>query len=163
MYVKDIMTKDVKTCWRHDSLNDAAKLFWDHDCGCSPVVDEEQKVVGMLTDRDLCMAAYFKGKPLGEIPVDATMSRQVCTCKADDTLVAAEKLMRSRKVRRLPVTDAAGRIVGIISLNDIALEAARERTQQGRRELSDAEVSETLAAVSEHRQAPPPHLVVSAA
>ena len=61
MKVGDLMTKDVKACSQHDSLNRAAQLMWENDCGSVPVVDSDSKVVGMLTDRDICMAAYTKG------------------------------------------------------------------------------------------------------
>ena len=59
------MTRDVKTCTIHDSLNGAARIMWDHDCGCAPVVDAHGKLVGIVTDRDICMAAYTQGVPLG--------------------------------------------------------------------------------------------------
>ncbi len=56
MNVGDLMTRDVKTCRSHDSLDRAARIMWDHDCGCVPVVDANGKAVGMITDRDVCMA-----------------------------------------------------------------------------------------------------------
>jgi Transposase DDE domain/CBS domain len=69
--VKDVMTTNVRTCFTSDSLATAAQLMWDHDCGCVPVLNEHGRVVGMLTDRDICMAAFFQGMPIGEIKVSA--------------------------------------------------------------------------------------------
>ena len=60
MKIKDVMTPNVRTCFMSDSLATAAQLMWDHDCGCVPVLSEDARVVGMLTDRDICMAAYFQ-------------------------------------------------------------------------------------------------------
>ena len=80
MKVSDLMTREVRTCHQHDSLNRAAQLMWENDCGAVPVVDSDLKVIGMLTDRDICMAAYTQGKRLDEIPVVTAMSRQVVRC-----------------------------------------------------------------------------------
>jgi hypothetical protein len=87
--VKDVMTTNVRTCFTSDSLATAAQLMWDHDCGCVPVLNEHGRVVGMLTDRDICMAAFFQGVPIGEIKVSAVMSRRLFDCTSDDDLSAA--------------------------------------------------------------------------
>ena len=72
--VREVMTKDVLTCSVSDRLNRAAQLMWESDCGCIPIVEEHGMLVGMLTDRDICMAAYTSGKPLSEISVTSAMS-----------------------------------------------------------------------------------------
>lgn len=146
MQVRELMTRDVVVCGARDDLNRAAKIMWDHDCGVVPVVDAESRPIGMLTDRDVCMAAYTQGKLLGAIRVEQAMSRDPKTCGADDPVADAEAAMRERRVRRLPVVDAAGKLVGILSLNDIARRAVKER---GKRRGGPAleEVSETLASV----------------
>jgi CBS domain-containing protein len=102
MKVSDVMTTNVRRCFRSDSLAAAARLMWDHDCGCVPVLNEEGRVVGMLTDRDICMAAFFQGVPIGEIKVSAVMSSRLFDCTADDDLSAAEGIMRERKVLSTP-------------------------------------------------------------
>lgn len=66
MKVKDVMTANVRRCFMSDNLVTAAGLMWDHDCGCVPVLNEEGLVVGMLTDRDICMAVFFQGVPMSE-------------------------------------------------------------------------------------------------
>lgn len=146
MKVRELMTSDVQVCGPRDDLNRAAQIMWDHDCGVVPVVDAERRPIGMLTDRDVCMAAYTQGKLLGAIHVEEVMSREVQACGPDDPVADAEAAMRERRVRRLPVVDAAGKLVGILSLNDIARRAVLER---GKRRGAPAleEVSETLASV----------------
>jgi CBS-domain-containing membrane protein len=163
MQVKQIMTRDVKTVRPGDNLDHAARILWENDCGCVPVLDDASRVTGMLTDRDICMAAYFQGRPLRDIQVASAMAGTVFSAKLEDTLVAAEKVMQAQRVRRLPVVDAAGKLTGLLSLNDLAREAARERATRGRKELSDAEVSETLAAICEPRKAAEKAKIVTAA
>ena len=163
MQVQQIMTHDVKSVRPGDNLDGAARVLWENDCGCVPVIDDVSKVIGMLTDRDICMAAYFQGRPLREIDVRTAMSKTIYATKPDDTLVAAEGMMQARQVRRLPVVDSAGLLAGLLSLSDLARAAAREGKARGRKELSDAEVSATLASVSEPRRVPEKPKVFSAA
>ncbi len=154
MKVREIMTPEVKVCSESDSLNRAAQLMWDNDCGCIPVVatDGAGLLVGMLTDRDICMAAYTQGKPLLAIPVASVMSRAIITCGPEDDVRRAEELMRQNRIRRLPIVDATGALKGILSINDIAREAERERQAARRsRQITGDELAETLAAVCESR------------
>jgi CBS domain-containing protein len=126
--------------------------MWEHDCGCVPVLNEDARVVGMITDRDICMAAFFQGTPLSGIKVSTVMSRQLFDCTSDDDLSAAERIMREKKVRRLPVLNEGGRLVGLLSLSDIARDADEEYTRgAANRYVSDAEVARLAAAVSKRR------------
>jgi CBS domain-containing protein len=125
MKVEQIMNRDVKTCCAQDSLNKAAQMMWDERCGAVPVVDERLRPVGFLTDRDICMAAYTQGKRLVELQVAGAMARKVVCCRAEDDLGSAAQLMRQNRTRRLPVTDKEGALVGLLSLDDLACEAAR--------------------------------------
>jgi CBS domain-containing protein len=153
MQVKNVMTHAPGTCRVGDSANDAARIMWDRDCGSVPVTDRDGRVVGMVTDRDICMAAYFQGKPLSSIPLADIMSREVCTCKEDADVTEAERIMRIHKVRRLPVTNSAGAISGIVSIGDVAQIVSRNgAVQQSRGE--SRELLETLAEVSEPRTLP---------
>jgi CBS domain-containing protein len=148
MRVNDLMERDVKSCRLHDSLSAAARQMWENDCGCVPVLDDDSRVVGMVTDRDICMAAHFQKRPLGEIEIPSAMSDEIFACRSDDPIETAERTMREKQIRRLPVTDDRGRILGILSLNDIALEAERERrSSKGNQEVKSEEVAMTLAAV----------------
>ncbi|MCC7537164.1 MAG: CBS domain-containing protein [Deltaproteobacteria bacterium] len=117
--VGDVMTAQPHACNTRDMLVAAAQIMWDHDCGCVPVVDDDGKVVAMITDRDACMAAFTQGRTLGDIAVVTAMSSSVVTCKADDSIDDAERLMRQNQVRRLPVTDEGGALVGVVSMNDL--------------------------------------------
>jgi CBS domain-containing protein len=154
MKVEELMTKTVSFCSQTDTLERAARLMWDGDCGCLPVcaANGAQRVVGMITDRDICMAALFQARPLRDLLVSDAMAKQVVTCRADDALAGVEKRMREARVRRLPVVDAQDGLVGIIALADIAREAARERTL-GTRDVTDSEVRETLSSICASRGA----------
>lgn len=83
MKVEQLMTRNPKTCGPDEPLEAAARLMWDHDVGCVPVVDKGQ-VVGMITDRDVCMAAYIEGARLNTVPVSRAMSTTVRSCKAGE-------------------------------------------------------------------------------
>jgi CBS domain-containing protein len=151
--VKDLMHKDVKSCSVQDALNAAERQMWENDCGCVPVLDDNSRVVGIVTDRDVCMAAYFQNRPITEIRIADAMSNQIFSCGEDDAIETAEKAMREHQIRRLPVIDEGGSILGILSLNDIALEAEHERrSAKGRKEVKSEEVAATLAAVCEPRR-----------
>lgn len=149
MLVRDLMRHEVVCCARGESLADAAGRMWVHDIGAMPVVDEDGGVVGMLTDRDIAMAAMLRGTPLGVITVGAvTGDRPVWTVHEGDRLDDAEDRMARHQVRRLPVVDTAGRLVGLLSLNDIADAASDFTDEPG---LSSIHVTRTLRAISGHR------------
>jgi CBS domain-containing protein len=151
--VKDIMTTNVRKCFMSDSLATAAQLMWDHDCGCVPVLNEHAQLVGMLTDRDICMAALFQGVPISGVKVSAVMSRQLFDCTSNDDLSVAERIMRDKKVRRLPVVNEEGRLVGLLSLSDIARGADEEYARgAANRYVTDAEVARLAADVSKRRR-----------
>jgi CBS domain-containing protein len=146
MKVSQLMTRDVVTCGKLDDLARAAQLMWEHDVGALPVVDEDGHVAGMITDRDIAMAAYTRGVPLHEIPALVAMAQRVFTCTAEDDLAAVEKTMRECQIRRMPVVDRKGHPVGIIALNDLA------RASAGAAEVTPSEVASTLAAVCAPRR-----------
>jgi CBS domain-containing protein len=141
------MTKSVECCEAGDSLELAAQLMWNHDCGCLPVCNShngERRTIGVITDRDICMCALFQRKPLSELKVDEAMAKQVISCTVTDPLQQAERVMRGGRVRRLPVLDAAGALVGMISLADLARVAARESSNPN---MPQIQAGHTLAAI----------------
>jgi CBS domain-containing protein len=146
MKVSQLMKQGVCSCNLNDSLNAAAQIMWEHDCGCVPVKDSEGRVVGVITDRDISMAAYLQGGPLRALQVSSSMGKGIFTCRPDDTIAQAEATMREHQVRRLPVVDGDGKLVGILSLNDIAIEAGHE-TERKKKEVTFAEAGQTLQAV----------------
>ena len=150
MKVKEIMTADVKVCSPTSSLADAAGLMWENDCGIVPVVTEGEKVVGLITDRDICMAACTQGRNLSNIAIEEIFSGKVFACEPDDDIHVALKTMRENKVHRLPVVDSNGKLDGILSMNDIVLKA-QEASGKTQPELSYAEVLNTYKSICEHR------------
>ena len=157
MNIEDLMTRDVKCCGPEDTLDVAARLMWENDVGCIPITDGRGQALAMLTDRDICMAAFTQGRPLGEIRAKSAMSASLHAVAPRDSLAKAELVMKEFQVRRLPVVDGEGRLQGVLSVNDIAREAARERPQRQRAVTSD-EVAVTLAGVCRPRVClVPPH------
>jgi CBS domain-containing protein len=141
------MTYDVQTCGRETNLATVAMQMWRGDFGAMPVV-AGRKVVGMITDRDICMAAATKHRDPANIRAKEVISGQVYGCSADTDIRAALRIMQQKKVRRLPIISAEDEsLQGILSMNDLALKA----TAEGKAELSAEDVENTLKAICAHR------------
>lgn len=151
MKIQQLMTRDVYSVGPGDSAQVAALVMWNHDCGAVPVVDRARAVVGMITDRDICMAALTQGRTLDEIPVSLAMSRAIYTCREDDPVEIAEATMREKQVRRLPIVDELGNLVGILSINDLVRGGHSMASRS--RGLRPEALAQTLAAVSAPRDA----------
>lgn len=154
MKVEQIMRHHVLACRPTDSLEQAARVMWEEDCGSVPIVrdgDEGARVVAMLTDRDVAMAAYTQGRPLGQICIQSAMSKAVHSCRPTDPVAIAFKIMSERQLHRLPVVDGDGVLVGMLSLADIVRESSRERTH-GPAEITDRHIANVLVGISEPRQ-----------
>lgn len=123
MIVKQLATFEVKSCTADTDLATAAKTMWDGDCGVVPVVNDQDQVIGMVTDRDICIAAATRASRPGDIRVSDVMSRDVAVCRADDDVRAALNTMKEQRVRRLPVLNGEGRLAGILSMNDVVMRA----------------------------------------
>jgi CBS domain-containing protein len=117
--VSAVMNDRPGTCTPGDSLNRAAQIFWEHDCGAAPVVNHDGRLLGMLTDRDICMASYTRGEPLWAISVMSTMSHAPVCAGPTDSIAAVARLMRDNRVRRIPIVEHE-RLVGVVALADIA-------------------------------------------
>jgi len=141
------MTKEVRACRPSDSLNHAAQMLWENDIGTLPVVadDGSNRLVGILTDRDICMAAYTQGGSLCNLLVDLAMARSVKACTPMTTLEEAAHEMAEAQVRRLPVVDGSRQLLGMLSLSDLAREAARRSSAKGA--AGFALVGKTFAAI----------------
>ena len=148
MQVAEIMTSDVASCRATDTLAEAVRLMAELDCGCIPVTADpsSRRVVGIVTDRDICLASYRLGKPFDELRVRDAMTQPVRTCSPEASASEAEYVMRDARVRRLPVVDAQGAMVGIISLTDLAREAQHERKLQ-RPDVTRLEIGAALAEI----------------
>src|ERR1044072_6695315 len=110
MKVSDIMTADPGFCFAVDTLTKAASIMWQRDCGTVPVLDAGNKVIGMVTDRDICIAVASRDGRASEIMAGELCSGNVLSCSPDDELKKALKSMRKNQLRRLPVVDGDGRL-----------------------------------------------------
>jgi len=129
MKVGSLMNPKVETVRAEDDLAKTAMLMWRKDCGFAPVVDESNtRVVGVITDRDICMATATKHEAPEAIAVRDTMASQVHFSRVDDDIESALGLMKERQVHRLPVLDGDDRLAGVISFSDVV----REATLDGR-------------------------------
>ena len=144
MKVKDVMTPDAKAIWITESLADAAKEMWENDCGALPIIKDGRKVVGMITDRDICIAGATRSRTEGEIPVRDVISRTLHACRPGDEIHSVMDTMKRQQVRRLPVIGQDGRLTGIISIHDIALQARPGKVSDLRAE----EVLDTYIAIT---------------
>lgn len=154
MKVGDWMTAQVQTCRVDQTLNDAAHLFWSHDRGWIPVLDSRDRVVGVVTDRDACLGAHFNGRALADIPVAETMARPVQTCRATDDLVQTLARMGELRVRRMPVVDGEGALLGAIGVADVARAALAAADASAREHLAAALLRATAAIVGAAAQKP---------
>lgn len=156
--VHDAMRTRVYTVAPEDTLAKAAQLMWEKDLGCLPVCGPGRKAIAMLTDRDISMAAFMQWKHLAETTVESAMSRGLCACSPDDELSRAEDIMRQNQVRRLPVVDEQGVLVGLLSLGDVARYVRQHSPRSSDGSVSQQHVAETLAAICEPRfhSIPPP-------
>lgn len=148
MKARELMTHPAITCHVNDPLNMAAHRMWNNDFGALPVVNDDGKLTGMITDRDICMAAYTQGRPLDTMLVNSAMASHVVSAGPEQSIIAIEELMSKHQVRRVPVVDTDGKPLGIISIDDLAKEAvqASSRMPQGM-----AKVTQTLAAICRPR------------
>jgi CBS domain-containing protein len=145
--VSSIMSPNVRTCGPDDSLNHVAQLLWEGNCGSLPVVGAHGALLGMITDRDICMASYTQGRSLAELSVESAMSRGVYLCGVDEPIARALALMSEKQVHRLPIVSSTGQIVGIVAVADIA----RWAYALPRRQVALEALASTLAAISEQR------------
>jgi CBS domain-containing protein len=126
---KDVMTKDPAACEPGDSVVKVAQMMKREDVGAVPVVESKtsRKLIGIVTDRDLVVKVLAEGRSIEEATVREAMTPDPATCHEDDDIDRAVKLMGELQVRRMPVVDAAGRLVGIISQADVATRVNRDK------------------------------------
>jgi CBS domain-containing protein len=136
MKVKEIMTSEPGFCYGMDSVAMAALIMWQRDCGAVPVVDGENKVTGIVTDRDICIAVASREQKASEIKAGELCSGAVLTVLPDDDIKKVVKLMRRNQIRRLPVTDEQGRLQGMVTLADIiAAAGAKKKSRSARKKI----------------------------
>jgi len=150
MTVRELQTSDVKTVSPDTDLAVVAKLMWDGDCGAVPVVTDDRKVIGMITDRDICIAAATRAKPPAEIRAGDVISTNhgIHAVKPDDDVRVALRTMGKHKVRRLPVVDREQRLAGILSINDLAINTSASLPDS----VPAQEFLETFQAICAHEK-----------
>jgi CBS domain-containing protein len=150
MRVRELMTQPVRSCAATETADRAAYIMWEADCGAVPVVDDVGRLTGVVTDRDLCMAAMFHGTALNQISISDVMTGDVCACHPEDELADAEQLMSVRQVHRLPVVGDLGEPIGMLSVTDVVQQVKPAPRFQKAASATD-ECLRTLAAISEPR------------
>ena len=141
MKAKDVMTLTPATCSRQTNLAAAAELMLSADCGLLPVVDEG-KLVGVVTDRDLYIALATRNQRAADVCVGDVAQSPVYTCAPEDDIEAVLMTMQQHRVRRVPVVGFGGTVLGLISLDGLAVAAGPEQT------LTDRAVIDTLQAMN---------------
>lgn len=149
MRVRYAMKRELGTVRPHHHLSEAARLMAENACGWLPVVDVSGRVVGVITDRDVCMAAYTRGRALDDIAVEGAMTTNVHSIHLEDRLEDALAAMRNYRVRRMPVVDDEGVLCGMLSITDLTRRAASSSGVQ------PDDIVTTLAAIGEARSAEP--------
>jgi CBS domain-containing protein len=123
MNVSEVMTAAPEACRPDDNLSEAVALLWNADCGALPVTDHAGHVAGILTDRDICIALGTRNIRASEADVSSVMQTNVHTCQPTEDVLSVLARMGERRVRRMPVVDTVGRLVGVLSINDVVLAA----------------------------------------
>ena len=144
MKVREIMTSRPLTCSPQANLAEVAHAMWNGDCGIMPIVDAAGKLLGVVTDRDICIAAATRNQAPSSLTADELPRGDVFACRPDDDAQVAMTLMREHRIRRVPVTAADGTLVGILSVNDVILAAGSR--------LGATEVLDTMKGICGHRQ-----------
>ena len=142
MQARELMTENPSCCTPDDTVQHAAKLMAEHDCGCIPVVEDQQskRIIGTITDRDIACRCMAEARG-ADTPVGDVMSANPSCCSADDDVRDVERIMADRQVRRVPVVDGSGCCIGIIAQADLA--RAEDRG------VSESEVGRVVERVSE--------------
>ncbi len=140
----DLMTRNVATVHRNDTAQQAARIMRDYDCGAIPVVDRENRMIGMVTDRDITIRLVASGADPRFAQVGDCMTDEVFSCHEDDRVEDCMRAMSEHQVRRMPIVDDRNRVLGIISQGDLARHAAMNPNKGERRAVANmiGEVSE---------------------
>lgn len=153
MKVQEIMTRDVEACTADTDLAAVATIMWRNDCGVVPVVAEpDRRVIGIITDRDICMACSTRDRRPAEIRAGDVVTGQVHSCTPREDVKTALRTMAEQKVRRLPVIGPRGALLGMLSLNDIVLHAQQRTGARTTGAVTPADVLEAYRSICEHLQ-----------
>jgi len=127
MKSRDIMTKYIKMCHSGCTIKDAVQIMQDLNCGAVPVVNDDLEPIGMVTDRDIALYTILNNKKPDQTMLDEFMSKPVITCLENEDADIAIQKMKENKIRRIPIVNDKNKLVGIISLGDVAVVSQEER------------------------------------
>ena len=147
--VKEIMTPNPKAIWLTESLADAAHMMWQNDCGVLPVIKNGRNVIGMITDRDICMAVAMRDAHPSTISVEEVITGEVYSVNPEDDLTHALEAMQEHKIRRLPVVNDQGELEGILSMNDVVVKA-KTAEDEAHTSIGYDDVVKTYQAICQH-------------
>jgi len=147
MKVREVMTKQASYCHPDTSLSQAAELMWKNRCGFLPVIGEGGNVIGVITDRDISIALGTRNRRPSEVLVKDVASGRLFTCTADDGVACALTTMRIEALRRLPVVDREGVLVGVLSIDDLVLKAQKNALSK---DVSYRDVEEAYKVINGH-------------
>lgn len=138
------MTSSVGVCKTDESLAKAVEIMFEKDCGIVPIINKKSKVIGMISDRDVAVSVFLRGKSAGEILCGEILNGKVLSCSAKDDVADVLKIMKTQQIKRLPVVDKKGKLEGIISITDILLASENDKKLRQK-------VMKTLEAISKPR------------
>jgi CBS domain-containing protein len=140
MKVREVMTSDPACCVLSDTAQAVARILCDRNIGSMPVVadHESRKLVGMITDRDLCCSVIAQGLDPKTTKIEKLISLAPFTCRDGENIETCERLMQEHRIRRVPIVDAEDRVIGMVSQADLALHDKPERVSKTVAEISKA-------------------------
>ena len=143
MKVKEVMTQSAVCCRSDTNVGAAVELLWVRNCGMLPVVGNDQRLLGVVTDRDICIAMGTRNRLAADLTVGEIATQKVFTCKPDDEIHEALHTMAEKQVRRLPVVNKEGVPQGMLSMDDIITHGDLNKWE-GSCELSAEEIIRSL-------------------
>lgn len=136
--VYDVMSKVLVSCRESANLHQVAQAMWENDCGLVAILNEDAALVGVITDRDVCVAGRHSGGPLALIPVTSAMTRELFVCHPDDAVDVPVRIMQRAQVHRIPVVDESRRLLGIVGLYELAAAAQNRLSSIRPQDVVDA-------------------------
>jgi CBS domain-containing protein len=148
MKVRDVMSKNPACCTPKDSAQSVARIMRDRNVGAVPVVADQQsrQLIGMITDRDFCCSIVADGMDPKTTTVEKFISANPVACRDGENVERCERLMQNHQVRRIPVVDSNGSVIGIVSQADLALHDRPERVSRTVAEISRSDRQPAIAA-----------------
>jgi CBS domain-containing protein len=144
MKVREIMSSSPITCHPETDLAAAAMMMWDGDCGILPIVTQDQKLRGVITDRDICIALGSRHRRAEEMTVQEVSNGVLFSCRPEDDVHQAMETMGQHQIRRLPVMGPEGNLIGMLSINDLALAVGKWEKGRKAGDLKAEEVLKTF-------------------